>query len=77
MLMWIFFWWLLGAIVLGYLVAFDRGHIVPEQITVGDVLGSIAFPLIWPAVALLFVCEDLMSLPVFDLDWFRKGKRDE
>lgn len=73
MLIWIFFWWLLGVIVLGYLMYLDRGYVISRRVDVGHILATIALPLIWPVIAVMMTCEDLVNLPVFDLDWFRRN----
>lgn len=78
MLMWIFFWWLLGVLILGAVTwrewrAEDWGCV-----TVGDVIRLIVSPLIWPVPIVIIADErDWLDLPIFDLDWFRKEKNDD
>lgn len=76
--LWIFFWWLLGLLILGAATWRDWRVKDFRRVEVGDVIGLVFFPLIWPVVIAFIAIEDnWLDLPVFDLNWFRREKDDE
>lgn len=77
MLIWIFFWWLLGVIVLCTAFWHEGSLIDLRRIELGDALAVLLGALVWPIVALLIAIDnDWLDVPVFDLNWFRRN-RDE
>lgn len=78
MLMWIFFWWLLGAVILAVVAWHDLSLHDWTRVTLGALIGIFIAPLIWPVlISGIAWKDDWLDAPVFDIDWFRKEKNDD
>jgi hypothetical protein len=76
MLMWIFFWWLLGVLILFAATVIEGAHSGDTKITLSDALGIVVSAPFWPVAFIVWASEGLLDVPVFDLEWFRRD-RDE
>lgn len=78
MLMWIFFWWLLGVLVMAAVNWRNLSVESFQYIELGDALGVLLGGFAWPLFVVVQAIEyDWLDMPIFDLDWFRREEDDE